>query len=88
MLTTNNIDTVAKVTPKIYRKSRAKKIAVINPLRLTTKDACFYMSMGETKFKDMASKQGLTVAVIGSQKYYKISELDQWFLDEEINKKV
>ena len=73
---------------KTYPKSRAKKALNISPLRLTTKDACFYMSMGETKFKDLASKKGLTVSVIGSQHYYKISELEQWFNDSEINKKV
>ena len=46
------------------------------------------MSMGETKFRDLAAKKGLTVSVIGAQKYYKISELDQWFADEEVNKQV
>ena len=89
MLTTIVLDEETNSEPKkTYPKSRVKKALNITPLRLTTKDACFYMSMGETKFKDEAAKQGLTVSVIGAQHYYKISELDQWFTDKEINKMV
>ena len=88
MLTISPVDNIAKGKPKIFPKSRAKKLLSISPIRITTKDACYYMSMGETKFKEESAKQGLTVSVIGSQNYYKISELDQWFVDKEVNKKV
>ena len=62
-----------------------KKIPGILPVKkwLSKQEACAYMDMSINTFQAIAIQNRLSIAVIGSKKYYRLSEMEK-LIEENI----
>lgn len=73
------------------RKSRGKKvIPQMMPIKkwLSLSEACSYMDLSINIFQDLASKNRLTISVIGAKKYFKVAELESLIEENVLIRKI
>lgn len=66
----------------VEKKPRARRlkkgIKEMYPVKkwFTLSEACSYMDMSLNVFQEMATKNGLSLSVLGKKKYYRVEELE------------